>query len=149
MSKRCSKCLRLLNETEFNWKYRDVKLQYHCKVCSREYVRNHYKNHVKYYVEKARKRNQTVKDRAYAYLGPYLLSHPCIDCGERDILVLEFDHKDRALKEGAIRHIIQNGATLEKVTNEVEKCDIRCSNCHRRKTEKENNSWKLKYAPVA
>ena len=90
-----------------------------------------------------------VKKRAYAYLGPYLLSHPCVDCGERDILVLEFDHGDRSMKEGEIRHIIQNGATLEKVIEEVKKCDIRCSNCHRRKTEKENNSWKLKYAPVA
>ena len=141
--------MRILDESEFNWKFRNIKLQYHCKECSRKYIRNHYKNHIKYYVEKARKRNQMVKERAYAYLGPYLLSHPCVDCGEKDILVLEFYHKDRALKKGEIRHIIQNGATLEKVINEVEKCDIRCSNCHRRKTELENNSWKLKYAPVA
>lgn len=100
-------------------------------------------------MDKARKRNDVIKERSHAYLGPYLLSHPCIDCGEKDILVLEFDHKDRKMKEGEIRHIIQSGATLEKVMEEVQKCEVRCSNCHRRKTEKENNSWKLKYAPVA
>lgn len=149
MSKRCSKCLRILDESEFNWKFRNIKLQYHCKKCSREYVKNHYKNNLKYYLNKAHKRNAMVKERACAYLGPYLLSHPCVDCGETDILVLEFDHKDRNMKEGEIRHIIQNGATLQKVIREVEKCDVRCSNCHRRKTEKENNSWKLKFAPVA
>ena len=149
MSHKCSKCLRILDESEFNWKYRNIKLQYHCKECSRKYIRQHYLNNTRYYLDKASKRNKMVKERAYAFLGPYLLSHPCVDCGETDILVLEFDHRDRKLKEGEIRHIIQNGATLDKVIREVEKCDIRCSNCHRRKTEKENNSWKLKYAPVA
>jgi hypothetical protein len=149
MSRKCSKCLRIRDDDAFNWKYKYTQLQYHCKECSRKYVKNHYKNNLKYYLDKARKRNLMVKKRAYAYLGPYLLSHPCVDCGERDILVLEFDHGDRSMKEGEIRHIIQNGATLEKVIEEVKKCDIRCSNCHRRKTEKENNSWKLKYAPVA
>ena len=149
MLKKCSKCLRVLDESKFNWKLKNIKLQYQCKECSRIYIRNHYENHIEYYLEKARKRNRMVKDRAYAYLGPYLLSHSCVDCGERDILVLEFDYRDRRMKEGAIGHIIQGGATLEKVIKEVEKCDIRCSNCHRRKTENENNSWKLKYAPVA
>ena len=90
-----------------------------------------------------------IMDRAYAYIGPYLLNHPCVDCGEKDILVLQFDHRDRKMKEGEIRRIIQAGAPLEKVINEIKKCDIRCANCHRRKTEKENQSWKLKYAPVA
>ena len=86
-----------------------------------------------------------IRERAFAYLGPYLLSHPCVDCGEKDILVLEFDHKDRRMKEGEIRSIIQRGGSLETVIKEVEKCEVRCSNCHRRKTEHESNSWKLKY----
>lgn len=149
MTKKCSKCLRILEESKFNWKYKNLKLQYHCKECSRKYVRNHYYNNISYYLNKAHRRNLMVKERAYKFLGPYLLSHPCVDCGETDILVLEFDHRDRTLKEGEIRHIIQNGATLQKVIDEVGKCDVRCSNCHRRKTEKENNSWKFRYAPVA
>lgn len=145
MVRKCSKCLRVLDETMFNWKVKNVKRSYHCKECSRKYIQSHYKNNLKYYISKALKRNRFVKERAYSYLGPYLLNHPCVDCGEVDILVLEFDHRDRKVKEGAISHIIQKGATLEKLINEVQKCDIRCSNCHRRKTEKENNSWKLKY----
>ncbi len=145
MSKKCSKCLRLLDEKEFNWKFKGVKLQYHCKNCSRKYIRIHYENNLLYYLNKAKIRNKSIRENGYAFLGPYLLNHPCIDCGEKDILVLEFDHRDRSKKLGEIRHIIQNGATIEKIKAEIEKCDIRCSNCHRRKTEKENNSWKLKY----
>lgn len=113
------------------------------------YIKNHYKNNLKYYLEKANKRNKLVKETAINYIGPYLLSHPCVDCGEKDILVLEFDHKDRKMKETEIRRIIENGGSLEKIINEIAKCDVRCANCHRRKTEFENNSWRLRYAPVA
>lgn len=149
MKKLCPKCRRLLPESEFNWKVKNIRRQVHCKDCSRLYIRIHYKNHTKYYVEKARKRTKLIRERSYAYLGPYLLTHPCVDCGEKNILVLEFDHKNRKVKIGEISHIIGNGATLEKLIAEVKKCEIRCSNCHRKKTETENNSWKLKYAPVA
>lgn len=147
--KKCSKCLRILDESNFNWKIKGIRLQYHCKDCSRAYIRNHYQNNIKYYVSKAQKRNRLIRKNAYSYLGPYLLSHPCVDCGEMDILVLEFDHIDRKMKDGEISHIIANGGNLDKIIREISKCEVRCSNCHRRKTEKENNSWKLKYAPVA
>ena len=149
MVKKCPKCNRFLPLSDFNWKVKNIRRQAHCKSCSREYIRLHYLANTQYYLDKARRRNKMVKDRSYEYLGPYLLSHPCIDCGEKDILVLEFDHRDRRMKDSEISHIIQNGATLEKLKKEVEKCDVRCSSCHRRKTELENNSWKLKYAPVA
>jgi hypothetical protein len=149
MLRRCSKCLRQLDESNFNWKIKGIRLQYHCKECSRKYIRNHYQNNVNYYVSKAKKRNKIIRENAYSYLGPYLLSHPCVDCGETDMLVLEFDHRDRKMKDDEISHIIAKGGNLDKIVGEVSKCDIRCSNCHRRKTEKENNSWKLKYAPVA
>lgn len=145
MFKKCTKCLRELKDIDFNWKIKGVKRQYHCKDCSRKYIRLHYKNNIAYYVTKAKRRNKKLREVAYSYLGPYLKSHPCVDCGERDILVLEFDHKDRKMKEDEISHIITNGGNLQKIISEVGKCDVRCSNCHRRKTEKENNSWKLKY----
>ncbi len=149
MEKICTKCKRLLPLGAFNWKILNIKRAVHCRECSRKYIQAHYKAHLKYYIDKARKRTLKLKQEAYSYIGPYLLSHACVDCGETDILVLEFDHRDRKMKDGEISHIIQNGASLERVIKEIEKCDVRCSNCHRRKTEKENRSWKLKYAPVA
>lgn len=62
----------------------------------------------------------------------YLLKHPCVDCGETDPIVLDFDHRpgwDKKFTIGLNTNYCF--ATLEK---EIKKCDVRCANCHRRKT---------------
>lgn len=148
MTKLCSKCKRLLDESNFNWKIKNVKLAVHCKDCSRAYIRQHYLNNKQYYLNKALKRNVIVKHNCQIYIAKYLANHPCVDCGENDILVLEFDHTDRRDKDLEISKIIRRRGSLQKLIEEIDKCEVRCANCHRRKTENENNSWKLKYAPV-
>lgn len=147
MKKRCPRCKMLLNIDEFNWKIKDIKRASHCKKCSRKYIREHYYKNKKYYLKKARIRNSKLKEQAYEYICSYFKIHPCIDCGEKDILVLEFDHIDRSSKSADISYIIKNNNTLEKLKREIEKCEVRCANCHRRKTEIENNSWKVKMRP--
>lgn len=152
MSKRCSKCLRILDESAFNWKYKNIKLQYHCKECSRKYVREHYKNNTRYYIDKAHRRNIEVKEKSLKYIGNNFKTHPCVDCGETDILVLEFDHRLRSDKFREISRLIKSRGTFKKVVDEITKCEVRCANCHRRKTAIESNSWRLQYgsnAPVA
>ncbi len=145
MLKKCSKCKIDKPLSEFNWKIRDVKRAVHCRECSRKYIRNHYESNKSYYLRKAKKRNIVIRKAAKEYIGNYLSTHPCIDCAESDILVLEFDHRDRKSKGGFVGVMVNNNATLKKVIEEISKCDVRCANCHRRKTEKENNSWKLNY----
>ncbi len=147
--KKCSCCKRLLDENEFNWKYKNTKRAYHCRECSRKYLRSHYSRNHEYYVKKARKRDLVIRQQSHEYIAKFLLHHPCVDCGETDILVLEFDHKERESKIDEISMVIRRGLSFDKLINEISKCDIRCANCHRRKTAKENKSWKLKYAPVA
>lgn len=149
MTKKCPRCDRRLPITDFNWKEKNVRRATYCKDCSREYIKNHYKNNRQYYIKKAMKRNRVIIQKAQEYLGSYLITHPCVDCGETDILVLEFDHVDKASKMENVSRIIRKGASLESLIKEVSKCDVRCANCHRRKTEKERNSWRLSYAPVA
>lgn len=145
MTKRCSHCLKIKPLTEFNWKVIGVKRSSHCKECSRAYIRDHYAKNKEYYLSKARKRNIKIKSEAIKYIGSYLLTHPCVDCGEKNILVLEFDHRDKHSKIGDINTIITNGGSLRKIIEEISKCDIRCANCHRKKTALENDSWKLTY----
>lgn len=62
----------------------------------------------------------------------YLLAHPCIDCGERDPLVLEFDH--RSGKCTAISDLMGDHAAWPTILAEIEKCEVRCANCHKRRT---------------
>jgi len=73
-----------------------------------------------------------------AFVCQYLSEHPCADCGESDVCVLEFDHV-RGEKHGAISNMVRTGTSLETLKSEVEKCEVRCANCHRRKTR--NTLW--------
>lgn len=66
------------------------------------------------------------------YIWNYKLGHPCATCGEADPIVLEFDHRDRKQKLFAISRM--RFRTIEKLKAEIAKCDVRCANCHRRRT---------------
>ena len=147
--KTCPRCLQHLSEKRFNWKIKGTVRATYCKTCSRTLIKAHYKQNTAYYLKKAQKRNEKVRLSQQEYIAVYLQDHHCIDCGETDILVLEFDHKDRTTKSDAVGNLIKRGFPLRKVIKEITKCEVRCANCHRRKTARENNSWKLKYAPVA
>jgi hypothetical protein len=55
----------------------------------------------------------------------------CVDCGERDMLVLEFDHIGD--KRGQVSQMVFN-VSLATLKREIAECEIRCCNCHRRVT---------------
>lgn len=68
----------------------------------------------------------------------YLEGHPCVDCGESDTLVLEFDHLDRTQKEANIAVLLQDRKiSWEEMLQEIRKCEVRCVNCHRRRTARQ------------
>lgn len=62
----------------------------------------------------------------------FLRTHPCVDCGESDPVVLDFDHVSGE-KVASIANLV-NRASWERIMSEIEKCEVRCANCHRRKT---------------
>ncbi|MBT4005328.1 MAG: hypothetical protein HOF08_04805 [Candidatus Pacebacteria bacterium] len=136
----------MLDEYDFNWKVKNKKRATHCRDCSRAYIKDHYQKNKKYYLKKAIKRNKDQKEKSLDFISKYLQSHSCVDCGEKDILVLEFDHINRSEKKDGIGSIIRKRLSLDVLKEEVLKCEVRCANCHRRKTEKENGSWRLKYS---
>lgn len=148
MKKICPRCNKLLILEEFNWKIKNVRRAAYCKTCSRLYIQEHYKNNKAYYIEKAKRRNNSLKSKEFEYIYRYFQSHPCIDCGESDIRVLEFDHKDRANKKDAVSILITRGIPFRKIVEEIGKCDVRCANCHRKKTANESHSWRVAFAPV-
>jgi hypothetical protein len=64
------------------------------------------------------------------YISNYLDSHHCVDCGNSDKRVLDFDHV-RGKKEFGISKAKVCGFNLELIKEEIKKCEVRCSNCHR------------------
>lgn len=139
----CTRCKIEKSLTEFNFKIKSLnKLSAHCKECSRSYIKNHYNNNKDYYLKKARKRNLKIRDEVREFVRQYLKKHPCVDCGEEDILVLEFDHlHDKLL---SISKMISGYNHLEQVKLEIAKCEVRCANCHRRKTAKQFGWFRYK-----
>ena len=81
--------------------------------------------------------------REWAY--NYLLEHPCVDCGEDNPVVLEFDLLHSKTKR--VSDIILYGG-MKTLQAEVEKCEVRCANCHRVVTAIDHNwySAKRRYA---
>lgn len=61
----------------------------------------------------------------------YLQSHPCVDCDETDIRVLEYDHV-RGEKIAELWLMVKRGNSLAIIEAERAKCEVRCANCHRR-----------------
>jgi type I site-specific restriction endonuclease len=133
--KRCSKCKKNKFESEFSFKIKNLgTLQSQCKECTRVLIKNHYNVNKGYYLEKAHIRNGKLRNETLDYINKYLKNSSCKDCGEKDIVVLEFDHRDRATKFKAVSSLIRSRYPLNIIKMEVEKCDVRCANCHRRKT---------------
>jgi hypothetical protein len=71
------------------------------------------------------------------FVVEHLRNNSCVDCGESDPVVLDFDHRDRDAKSYALSKMVRFNFTLERFQEEIDKCDVRCSNCHRRRTANE------------
>jgi len=64
----------------------------------------------------------------------FLSTKKCMDCGEKDPIVLEFDHKKPKDKFKSIAKMLSGHYSWDSIYKEIVKCDIRCANCHRRKS---------------
>ena len=80
------------------------------------------------YIERSHRRKQKLWADRTQLLLEYFVEHPCVDCGETDPVVLEFDHlRDKRFTIGA------KLATYPwaDILAEIGKCDVVCANCHR------------------
>ena len=96
-----------------------------------------YKNKKDLYESQARHREKNKR-----LVREFLRNHPCVDCGENDIIVLQFDHV-RGVKKFTIGHALSGSTRSWKaLQSEIEKCEVRCANCHIRRHAIENNNHK-------
>ncbi len=109
---------------------RKDKVQSYCRECKAGYDHNYYsKNRATHYqrVKRLLAENRTK-------LWDYLDSHSCVDCGEKNPIVLEFDHIKKG-KVGSISYLLSRQRwSWASLLKEIDKCEVRCANCHRIKT---------------
>ena len=135
----CSKCNIEKNEGEYFVKDKtNDRLHSQCIDCYREhrktYQKEHYRKYGDVYRERARVSRARLKRHNQIELIKYMRDKACIECSENDIRVLEFDHIEPSKKSFGIAWAINNGKPWDAILSEIEKCQILCANCHKKRT---------------
>jgi hypothetical protein len=144
MDKICSCCRKLKDaEKDFSWEYKSRGIRApRCKACQAELGKQHYQQNKAAYNSRSHVRKAGIRNGNQAKLHAYLMTHPCIDCGQTDMTLLEFDHV-RGEKIDRVSQLLSKGHNWPILEAEIAKCEVRCANCHRKKTfERAGNWWK-------
>jgi hypothetical protein len=56
----------------------------------------------------------------------------CENCGEDHEACLDFHHRNGDEKEAAVCRMVSDGRSKTAILTEIAKCDVLCSNCHRK-----------------
>lgn len=92
----------------------------------------HYAANKEYYAERNRKRQEEFRKAIVD--GK---SKPCMDCGESyPHYVMDYDHRENKSFNVANRGSV---SSMKKLLDEIAKCDVVCSNCHRKRTWQRSN----------
>jgi hypothetical protein len=95
-----------------------------------------YENHREVY----RAKNKHKKEMLRSVMREHK-SKPCIDCGgEFPFYVMGFDHREDETKTSHVSRMIEK-MSLQKLVEEIEKCDVVCANCHRIRTYERNQRY--------
>ena len=130
--KHCPRCARRQPIDQFAWRKKAAGIrQPYCRSCMAEYNRVHYRLKKQVYIDRARARTAKIVHERAAFLVEFFRTHPCLDCGETDPLVLEFDHVGE--KAFSISQGLRDKG-WQRILDEIQRCEVVCANCHRRRT---------------
>ena len=121
----CCTCKQEKHESEFYKRHREKDgLNRSCKICAEiSSNRSKSKNKNKYY-DISKKSDQKLRRE----MTEYKVSKGCLHCGENHPAVLELHHLDPLVKE----FNPSDAGGRRRFYEEVEKCIVLCSNCHRK-----------------
>jgi hypothetical protein len=130
-TKICGICKHTLDITEF-WtrklKSGTITRQYSCIKCSKKRRTKYYNTH-KLSEKKVRKLRE---DKIIKWYTDYKATLQCEICGyNKCINALEFHHIDSNTKFKSVSQLFRDRAKIDIIENEIKKCKILCSNCHR------------------
>lgn len=131
--KLCSTCKTEKSLTDFR-KNRTSSdgLQSNCASCDSARARDYYKqNSKKLYkqIKEAAKRRSSFRREV---INALKRANGCAVCTENEPCALDFHHVDSTEKESAIASMLIRGRSKEALLAELAKCELLCSNCHRK-----------------
>lgn len=142
-TKTCSTCKETKDESEFSFKNKEKNTRSsRCKTCHTEYVKQHYSDNKKVYKSRARKSLKEHRLNIRQMILEYLSDKSCVDCGNSDPRVLDFDHINPKTKHKDVSKMFDS--SWETILKEIRKCEVRCANCHRIRTSEQFQTYRTK-----
>lgn len=139
----CNKCNDDKIEDDFSFKNKLKGIrQTQCKNCVAKYRKVYYETNKLVAISYSTESSRLIRQRNRQYIWDYLTEHPCINCGNDNPIVLDFDHRDDVKKVGNVSDLSRESCSIEKIQLEIDKCDVRCANCHRERTAIQQNWYK-------
>ncbi len=145
MKKLCTGCGQERDaEQDFVWKVKNRGIRHtRCKYCQSLKSKQHYRDNKQPYLKRARTREVLVAEDNQRKLAEYFSCHSCVDCGQTDVRVLEFDHVN-GNKFANISRLLCTAVSWSRIEAEIAKCEVRYANCHRIKTSERGGWWRFR-----
>ena len=130
----CSKCNEDKLSSEFYKNNKNGKdgLSSYCKECQKANKKEHYKNNKEKYAK-----NVFNNSKWFLELK---IGLKCNRCGFDHPAALDFHHNNPTEKEFGVSGRISK-KNKEKILEEIKKCEVLCSNCHRIEHAKHYNEY--------
>lgn len=143
--------------------------QPYCRPCQSERQKSYYRKNTSAQLQRMYRNRRRRKTEIHEFLADYFAKNSCVDCSKKklrikkllkgkvptstinqvirimdsDIRNLTFDHlHTRGAKEYTIADMIRDIQPLHKIKKEIQKCVVRCHNCHDTITVKRSRNWR-------
>ena len=106
-------------------------------IAKKEY---HKEYHKKWYIKNKEKRCEQIKNREKLIrkmFQEYKSKLSCCKCEENESVALDFHHVGE--KTDILSVMVHDGFSWERIQEEIKKCIVLCSNCHRIEHYKNKN----------
>jgi hypothetical protein len=130
---------KIIDLRKSNKSYREIAKELNCSLST---ISFHLSDKVKQKQYKRVNKNRNTRlTVTREKLKNFFSTKSCVDCGNTDFRTFEFDRITD--KKKAVSQLIKMNYGWDTIMNEINKCEIRCANCHRIKTAHQFNWWSV------
>jgi hypothetical protein len=105
--------------------YKDLEVR---RVKQAIYSKTYYEKNKSEVITKINGRKKVNRAWFRAYKSDLL----CKNCGENHPSALDFHHKNPKKTDKKVNELVSDGHTRHRIKEEIDKCEVLCSNCHRK-----------------